>query len=110
MRYHESMLLMKIRDIIGRWTKQEEAALRRQFHGKTMNDRFRGLRRSERNEAKLFLLALTPVILTGPFIGKWSDASLIGKSVMAITGLWMVGVLVVGGYFLFRSILSASRK
>jgi len=104
------MLAMKIRDIIGRWTKREEAALRHQFHGKTINDRFRGLRNSERNEGKVFLLALTPAILTGPFIGKWSDASLVGKSIMAITGIWMVGVLIVGGYFLFRSLLRASRK
>lgn len=101
---------MKFRQIIGRWTKQEEAALRRQFYGKTMNDRFRGLRKSERNEAKIFLLALTPAILIGPFIGKWSDASLLGKSILAIISLWMVGVLVVGGYFLFRSILRALRK
>ncbi|WP_325229824.1 hypothetical protein [Sphingobium sp.] len=101
---------MKIRDVIGRWTKQEEAALRHQFHGKTINDRFRGLRKSERNEAKIFLLAFAPAILTGPFIGKWSDASFAGKAIMAMTGLWMVGVLVVGGYFLFRSILRAQRK
>lgn len=104
------MLPMKFRDIIRRWTKQEEAALRRQFHGKTMNDRFRGLRKSERNEAKVFLLAFTPAILTGPFIGKWSDASLPGKSILVIIGLWMVSVLVVGGYFLLRSILRALRK
>ena len=75
-----------------------------------MNDRFRGLRRSERNEAKLFLLALGPAILTGPFIGKWSDATMWGKSIMLITGLWMVGVFIVGGFFLFRALARAPRK
>lgn len=101
---------MKLRDIIYRWNKQEEAALRRLFHSKTMSGRFRGLRKSKRNEAKLFLVAITPAILVGPFIGKWSDASLLGKSILVIISLWMVCVLVVGGYFLFRSLVRASRK
>lgn len=101
---------MSIRNIIGRWTKREEAALRRLFHGKTANNRFHGLRRSKRNEAKLFLLAFTPAILTVPFTGKWADASSAGKTIMVVTGLWMICVLAVGGYLLFRSIYRTSRK
>jgi len=75
-----------------------------------MIERFRGLRRSERNEAKLFLLAFAPAALIGPFIGKWSDASLFGKVILAATGLWMIGVVAGGGFLLFRSIYRASRK
>ncbi|WP_145923500.1 hypothetical protein [Sphingopyxis macrogoltabida] len=101
---------MKIRKIIGRWTKREESALSHQFHGKSADDRFRGLRRSERNEAKLFILAFAPAILTTPFIGKWSDASFLGKSIMVASGLWMIGVLLVGGYLLFRSIYRTTHK
>lgn len=101
---------MKIREIISQWTKREEAALRRLFHGKSANVRFRGLRRSERNEAKLFLLALTPAILTVPFTGKWSNASLIGRTIMVVTGLWLICVFVIGGYLLFRSLYRTSRK
>ena len=101
---------MSIRNIIGRWLKREDAALRNLFHGKTVNDRFRGLRRSKRNEAKVFLLGMAPALLTGPFIGKWSDASLAGKTILAATGLWMIGVFVVGGYLVFRSIYRTSRK
>ena len=101
---------MKFRSIIQRWAKREEIALRHLFHGKTMNDRFRGLHRSERNEAKFFLLALIPAMLTGPFIGKWSDASVLGKSIMVVTGLWMIGVFIVGGFLLFRALFRASQK
>jgi hypothetical protein len=101
---------MSIRSIIDRWTKREEVALRHLFHGKTAKNRFRGLRQSERNEAKLFLLGLAPAIFTGPFVGKWSDASLAGKSIMVVTGLWMIGVFVVGGYLFFRSLFRTSRK
>jgi hypothetical protein len=101
---------MKIRSIVRRWARREEVAIRQLFHGDAASDRFRGLRRSERNEAKLFLLAMAPVILTGPFIGKWSDASFLGKSIMVATGLWMIGIIVGGGFLLFRAISRASRK
>jgi hypothetical protein len=75
-----------------------------------MRDRFRGLRRSERNEAKLLVLAAMPAILIGPFIGKWSDTSIVGKAILAATALWMLSIILVGGYFLFRAIVRASRK
>jgi len=101
---------MKIRDIIQRWTRREEVALRHQFRGETTEARFRGIWRSERNEAKLFLLALIPVIATGPFIGKWSDASFLGKTIMSLAGLWMVIVLVAGGFLFFVALFRASRK
>jgi hypothetical protein len=101
---------LKIKDIIHRWTRREEVALRHQFYGKTMVERFRALRRSERNEAKLFLLAFAPAALIGPFIGKWSDASLLGKMILAATGIWTIGVIIGGGFFLCRAIYRASRK
>ena len=101
---------MRVRHIIARWVKREEEALSDQFYGKTVSERFRGLRRSERNEAKLFLLAITPTILIGPFIGKWSEASFVGKLILAVTGIWMIGVILIGGYMLFRSVYRASRN
>jgi hypothetical protein len=101
---------MSIRKIIARWTKREDIALRHLFHGKTTSDRFRGFRRSKRNEAKVFLLGMAPALMTGPFIGKWSGASFLGKTILAATGLWMCGVFAVGGYLFFKSIYRASRK
>ncbi len=100
---------MNVRKIIRRWENSEERASRRQFHGKTFSDRFDGLRRSRRNEAKLFLLAMAPVVGIGPFIGKWSDASLFGKALLALLSIWFVAVVVGGGFFFFRSVVRASR-
>lgn len=99
----------QVRKIISRWASREERFLRRQFHGKTVGVRFDGLRRSERNEAKVFLLAMAPMILIGPFVGKWSDASLLGKTVLALLAIWFVTVLVAGGFLLFRALVQASR-
>jgi len=75
-----------------------------------MDDRFDGLRRSKRNEAKLFLVALGPALLTGPLIGKWSDASLLGKSILLLAGLWMIGAFIIGGFLLVQAISRASRE
>lgn len=100
---------MKIRSIIARWANREEKFLRRQFYGKTMSARFDGLRRSERNEAKFFLLAMAPAALIGPFIGKWSDATLIGKIVLALLAGWSVAVVAVGGFLLVRALMRSSR-
>lgn len=100
---------MKIRRIIARWANREEKFLRRQFHGKTPGARFDGLRRSERNEAKFFLLAMGPAALIGPFIGKWSDATLFGKIVLALLAGWFVAVVAVGGFLLFRALIRSSR-
>jgi len=55
-------------------------------------------------------LAALPACLIGPFIGKWSDASTGGKVILAATALWMLGVIFVGGYLLFRAIFRASRQ
>ncbi|WP_298284814.1 hypothetical protein [Novosphingobium sp.] len=101
---------MSLLKVIKQWTRREELAVRQQFYGKTIRERFRGLRRSERNEAKLFLIAMLPTLLTMPFIGKWSDASLAGKCIMMITGLWMLGILIFGGYLLLRSIYRSSHQ
>jgi hypothetical protein len=94
---------------IQRWAVREEKALTRQFHGKTASDRFDGLGRSARNEAKFFLLIIGPAALAGPFIGKWSDATPLGKAVWLLLILWSVAVLVGGGFLLFRALLRASR-
>jgi hypothetical protein len=102
-------LLMKVRRLASRWINREEKFLRRQFHGKSVGVRFDGLRRSERNEAKVFLLAGAPLLLIGPFIGKWSDASLSGRIALALLGVWSVAVLVVGGFLFFRALIRASR-
>lgn len=99
---------MGFRAIIRRWTTREAGALRQISKGETSRDRFRGLRRSERNEAKLLLLAMLPVLLTAPFLEKWSDETLLGRSVMIACGLWMVGILVVGGIILLRAAFRAS--
>lgn len=101
---------MNVRKAISRWASREERFLRRLFHGKTVGARFDGLGRSKRNEAKLFLLAAVPMVLIGPFIGKWSDASLIGKTILVLLAIWSGTVLVVGGFLLFRALTRASRS
>lgn len=99
----------QVRKLVSRWASREERFLRRQFHGRTVGVRFDGLRRSERNEAKYFLLAMAPMVLIGSFIGKWSDASLFGKTVLGLLAVWFVAVLVAGGFLLFRALIRASR-
>ncbi len=101
---------MKIRSIIARWANREDKFLTRQFHGKTMSERFGGLRRSRRNEAKLFLLAMAPTFIIGPFIGKWSDATLPGKITLVLLAGWFVVVTAVGGFIIFRALLRSSRN
>lgn len=99
-----------VRKAVSRWASREERFLRRQFHGKTVSARFDGLGRSKRNEAKLFLLAAVPMVLIGPFIGKWSDASLLGKTILVLLAIWFGVVLVAGSVLLFRALTRASRS
>jgi hypothetical protein len=96
--------------IIRRWTSREESSLRKQFHGKTMGARLHGLRRAERNEAKLFLVAITPVLITSLFVPKWSNASDPQRLAMVVSGTWSVGILLIGSFVFFRSLIRASRK
>ena len=92
------------------WLREEDAALTRQFRGKTVNSRFNGLRRSERNEAKLFLIAMAPVLLVSLVSPKWADASFAQKVAMATADVWMVGVLGVGTFFIFRALIRISKS
>jgi len=101
--------LAQVRKVVSRWARREESYLRHQFNGKTVRDRLHGLRRSERNKAKYFFLALAPAALIGPFVGKWSDASVFGKAVLALTGAWTVFVLLAGSYLAIRAAIRASR-
>lgn len=101
---------MGFRAIIRRWTTRETGALRQLFKGETSRDRFRGLRRSKRNESKLLLLAMLPVLLTAPFLQKWSDETFLGKSVMIVCGIWMVGVLTIVAMILLRAALRSLRE
>ena len=98
-----------VREAISRWASREQRFLGRQFHSKTLGVRFDGLRRSKRNEAKLFLLAMAPMVFIGPFIGRWSDASRIGKTILTLLAIWFGAVLVVGSLLLFRALARASR-
>lgn len=104
-----SRLLRRILNNTSRWATREERFLRRLLYGKTVGVRFDGLRRSKRNEAKYFLLAVAPMALIGPFVGKWSDASAFGKATLALLAAWLVMVLVIGGFLLLRSVARASR-
>lgn len=101
---------MGFRAIISRWTAGEEGALRQLSNGGTSRERFRGLRRSDRNEAKMLLLAMLPVFLTAPFLQKWSEETIFGRLVMIACGLWMVGVMVAGITIVLRAAIRASRQ
>ena len=57
---------------------------------------------------KAYASNITPDRDTG--IGKWSDASIAGKAILAATALWMLGIMLVGIYFLLRAIVRVSRK
>lgn len=98
------------RQFLSRWIRREEEALRRLFHGKSADVRLEGMRRSERNEAKIFLLAMTPVVVVGPFVGKWSSASTFGKIMLALLAAWLLAVLLLGGFLMFRSIVRAADR
>jgi len=49
-----------LRTLITRWSRQQETALRQMSRRKTVRGRLGGLAKSERVEAKFFLLALAP--------------------------------------------------
>jgi hypothetical protein len=53
---------------------------------------------------------MLPVLITAPFLQKWSDETLFGKTVMVACGLWMIGVLAVGGITLLRATIRASGR
>ena len=100
---HTAKLGTNLRRTIRRWRIREETSLNQQFRGKTIANRFRGLRRSERNEARLFLVAMVPLFVPALLgIPKWSDASALGRSIMGMAALWAVVVLGCGGIVLFR--------
>ncbi len=99
-----------MKHLINRWVKSEDAANRKQFRGKTINTRFQGLWQSERNQAKLMLVAMVPVLVMAPFVSKWSDASLIERGVMLITGVWAVVVMGGGTFLAIRSIYRGVQK
>jgi hypothetical protein len=101
---------MRFRAIIDRWTTREHSSLGQLSHGKTLGERFRGLRRSERNEAKLLLLAMFPSLVTMPFLEKWSDETIVGRSVIIVTGLWMLGMLAVGVFLRVRVTGAAHKR
>jgi hypothetical protein len=103
-------LFAQVREIVSHWASREERFLRRQFLGKTAGVRVDGLRRSKRNEAKYLLLAIAPMALIGPLIGKWSDASLFGKTVLALLAVWCAAVLLTGGFLLFRALIRVSKR
>lgn len=99
-----------MKHFISRWIKSEDAANRKQFCGKTINTRFQGLRQSERNQAKLMLVAMVPVLAMAPFVSKWSDASLIERGIMLVTGTWAVVVMGGGTFVAIRSIYRGVKK
>lgn len=95
---------------IDRWVRREHGALKGLITGRSVNERFRGLNRSKRNEAKLFLLGLLPIILSVPFLPKWSDASSLVRVWMLLSGAWFVVIVAVGSFFIFRSAIRVSRN
>lgn len=99
-----------MKHFINRWVKSEDAANRKQFRGKTINTRFQGLRQSERNQAKLMLVAAVLVLAVAPFVSKWSEASLIERGVMLVTGTWAVVVMGGGTFLAIRSICRGVQK
>lgn len=99
-----------MKGLINRWIKSEDAANRKQFRGNTTNARLQGLRQSERNQAKLMLVGMVPVLATAPFVSKWSDASLIERVVMLVTGTWAVVVMGGGTFLAIRSIYRGAKK
>lgn len=99
-----------MRRLLKRWAHEENTALTRQLRGKSAKERFNGLNRSERNEAKLLLLAMAPSVAVLPWVPKWSDASDWQKLLMAAAMLWAVGVVFVGGFYIIRSLMRLSRS
>ena len=90
--------------------RQEEKALKRQLQGKSKRHRFEGLRRSERNEAKLFLLAGVPVLAVALFTPNWADANAWEKLFMVAALAWATTVLLIGCFYIFRSLTRLSKR
>ncbi|MEI4505868.1 hypothetical protein WBQ88_05980 [Sphingopyxis sp. CCNWLW253] len=99
-----------MKDLINRWIKSEDAANRKQFRGKTINTRFQGLWQPERNQAKFMLVATVPVLAISPFVSKWSDASLVERAALLVTGTWAVVVTCGGTFLAIRSIYRGVKK
>jgi hypothetical protein len=99
-----------MKHFINRWIKSEDAANRKQFRGKTINTRFQGLRQSERNQAKLMLVAMVPVLAMAPFVPKWSDVSVIERVLLIASGMWAVAIMCGGTFLAIRSIYRGVKK
>ena len=96
-----------MKDWIAKWMRSEDAANARQFRGKTSFTRLRGYRTSERNQAKVMLVALVPALAIGPLLPKWSNASTTEKLVLSGVALWAAVVLIFGTVLAIRSIARA---
>lgn len=83
-------------------------ALTRQLRGRTVDERFDGLNRSERNEAKLFLVAMLPFLAAVLWVPKWSEASFWHKSLTILATIWGVSVFLVGCLHIFRCLMRIS--
>lgn len=102
-------MMARVKTLIDKWLRSEDAANRKQFRGKTAKTRFQGLRQSERNRALYVLAAGLPILAIVPFVPKWADASIIEKTMMLVTAIWAMIVAGGGTIFAIRSIYRVTK-
>ena len=88
---------------VKRWIVRDETSTRQLAYGRTTDERFRGLRRAKRNEARLLLLALAPTLVYAPFATKWSEASGIERGLIVLLAAWFVGFASFGVFHMLRN-------
>jgi hypothetical protein len=93
-----------------RWILRNEKSIQQLAYGKTMTERFHGLRRGLTNEARLLLVAMVPILVWLPFSTKSSDASQAEKILVLILGIWFVVVVSFGLCNMVRSAARVIRK
>jgi len=96
--------------LLRRWTNQQEAALHQLSERKTMGQRFAGLRKSERVDAKFFLLAIVPFV---PMI-IWDhldwERGIIWKGWASLSVVWAVIIVGIGSASYWRAVRKTFRR
>ncbi len=96
-------LIRSVKRLLSRWSNQQEAALWQMTNRKTMGKRLAGYGKSERVEAKFFLLALSPTIpLMLSDMLDW-ERGFLWKAWMCLCIAWALGIMFIMFASLWRS-------
>lgn len=96
--------------LLDRWSKQQESALFQMMKRKTAGQRVAGFSKSERVDAKFFLLALAPFSVVAVSDQLGLSRGILWHAWFWLSAVWAVGILAVCFATYWRAIRCALRK